>query len=315
MGSWSRAAPLALLPLLAWGCPSTDGFTGGGDASPEGAADVVVTDAPADGGADVVTGRCDPTKPFGATGAIPAIDDGQTQVGGARWSSDELSMVYTQNDSVDGGTNENLYLATRTSTTAQWNAGVAITGVNSPDNDSDGYLLDDGVTLFFSSERVLPIQLFVATRASSTQPFGAPQPVSSGNITDDILRVFFMPDGTTAYFIDSALNNFIDQAQIDRDAGIGQPLQLSNDNSDWPCVTGDGLTMLYDHVSSGEVWQTTRATTTDTFQSGVPVAELSGGAGTNTSPTWVSRDGCVVVMQSDRGGSGILQIYVAQRGK
>ncbi|MGH7284389.1 MAG: hypothetical protein ACRELY_22915, partial [Polyangiaceae bacterium] len=60
---------------------------------------------------------------------------------------------------------------------------------------------------------------------------------------------------------------------------------------------------------------TARATTTDSFASGAPVTELSAGGGTVTSPTWLSRDGCVVVLESDRRQKGLLQIYVAQRGK
>ncbi len=302
-------------------CPSLDGFTGGGD----GASDVI---APIDGGGDAsdanavdavvdaFNGRCNLAKPFGTPLGIPSINDGLTNVYAARMSSDELTLFYTADVVLgDGGVNPDIYMATRATVTDAWSTSAAVTAINSPSPETDAFLLDDNLTLYFSSFRVSPIQFFVSKRTSTTTPFGTPSAVSSGGITDDVINVFFMSDGTTAYFVDSAANNFIDQATITLQGGIQNPVQLVTDNSAWPCVTGDGLTMIYDYQANAIVYITSRANTSATFPSGAPVTELSGGTGTSTSPTWISRDGCVVLLQSDRGQVGLDQLYVAERGQ
>jgi len=319
-GSLRLTVTAATAVILA-GCPSLDGFTGG-DASSDAVnpsdgalgdagGDAIVSDAVV----DAFNGRCNLAKPFGTPLGIPSINDGLTNIYAGRMSSDELTLFYTADVTLgDGGVNPDIFMATRATTSDPWSAGVAVSTINSPTTDTDAFLLDDNLTLFFSSYRVSPIQLFVSKRANTTSPFGAPTPVSSGGITDDVINVFFMSDGVTAYFTDSAANNLIDQATITPQQGIQNPQQLVTDNSYWPCVTGDGLTMLYDYQANGEVYITTRANTQATFASGAAVTELAAGPSTSTSPTWVSRDGCVVVLASDRGQQGLSQIYVAQRG-
>jgi hypothetical protein len=319
MAWWVRGVMLGLAASALVACPSLDGFTGGGDANAidgapiDAGTDAIATDAPS----EASTGRCSLSKPFGTPLGIPQIDDGLTNVYAARLSNDELTIFYTADVPLggDAGVNPDIYMATRATTSDAWSVPQPITAINSPSIESDAFLLDDNLTLYFSSFRVSPIQLFVATRSSTTTPFGAPTAVSSNGITDDVINVFFLPDGKTAFFVDSAANNLIDEATITLQGGIQNPKQLILDNSWWPCVTADALTMLYDYQANGEVRIAMRATTSDAFGAPAPVTELSGGPNTSTSPTWLSRDGCVVVLASDRAQQGLSQIYIAERGQ
>jgi len=326
MARWFRGVPLALATLAGGsglaGCPSTDGFTGGGgdaandtNQAPDVASDGETADA-ADGGSD--GGRCDLAKPFTTPTGIGPSDDNTVPIYGARMSADELTMVYVEDDPLpnDGGIDPNLYMTTRANTSSLFSAGTKIPVVNSAVDDVDPFLSDDGLTLWFSSLRVSPMQFFVTHRANALSQFSVPVAVSSNGINVDVQNVFFMPDGVNAYFIESlATSNSIELAQVTPDAGIQNPTDayLPQDGSQWPCVTGDGLTMIYDFQDGNGVYLSTRASTSVTFAPGAPVAELNGPSNTYTFPTWISRDGCDVALSSDR--SGVLQIYTAHRGQ
>lgn len=133
--------------------------------------------------------------------------------------------------------NYQTYLASRSSLGAPFGVPVAIPELASPDSSTvDGFLTDDGLTLFFSSAP-LPAQtdggagggagadggagkdagrsgdaaadggatvpksdLYVAWRLSTTEPFGMKQPLTDLNTPADERDPWLSPDGTTLYF-------------------------------------------------------------------------------------------------------------------
>jgi hypothetical protein len=126
------------------------------------------------------------------------------------------------------GTNYQTYLATRATTGAPFGAPMAIPELAYADRSTvDGFLTDDGLTMFFSSApvaeaadgAVAPIDggkpidggrpidagvansdLFVAWRLSPSEPFSVTQPLDDLNSTADERDPWLSPDGTTLYF-------------------------------------------------------------------------------------------------------------------
>jgi hypothetical protein len=130
------------------------------------------------------------------------------------------SMKTTSNN--PGPTNYQTYLATRATPGAPFGAPVAIRELDYADRSTvDGFLTDDGLTMFFSSAPlaepadaavsaldggktadagVANSDLFVAWRRSWNGPFSAPQPLEGLNTPADERDPWLSPDGTTLYF-------------------------------------------------------------------------------------------------------------------
>jgi hypothetical protein len=118
--------------------------------------------------------------------------------------------------------NYQTYLATRATTGAPFGAPVAIPELDYADRSTvDGFLTDDGLTMFFSSAplaeaadaAVAPVDggktgdagvansdLFVAWRRSPSEPFSVTQPLDDLNTAADERDPWLSPDGTTLYF-------------------------------------------------------------------------------------------------------------------
>ena len=115
------------------------------------------------------------------------------------------------------------FFATRPSTGAPFGTPVLVSDLVVPNRSTvDGFLTDDGLTLFYSSApAVAPADgattdggmptadLYVAFRRSVTAPFTATQPLDDLNTPGDERDPFLTPDGKTLYFTsdrDGALN-------------------------------------------------------------------------------------------------------------
>jgi hypothetical protein len=102
-----------------------------------------------------------------------------------------------------------VFSATRSSTAplAAWSAPVAIASVNTAGLDDDGFLTDDGLTLYFSSDRLNGTQdLFVTERSDLASPFASPVPLASLNrSTSDERDPWVSPDGHEIYFTSDRL--------------------------------------------------------------------------------------------------------------
>ena len=139
-----------------------------------------------------------------------------------------MPMSSTKTTSANpSGTNYQTYLATRATPGAPFGAPVAIPELDYPDRSTvDGFLTDDGLTMFFSSAPVAEpadaavsapdggktdggkpgdagvanSDLFVAWRRSTSDLFAATQPLGDLNTTADERDPWLTPDGTTLYF-------------------------------------------------------------------------------------------------------------------
>jgi len=131
------------------------------------------------------------------------------------------STKATAIDPASGG-NYQTYLATRTTPGAPFEAPVAIPELDYADRSTvDGFLADDGLTMFFSSAPlaepadaavsaadggrtadagVANSNLFVTRRRSTSESFSVPQALDDLNTSADERDPWLSPDGTTLYF-------------------------------------------------------------------------------------------------------------------
>jgi hypothetical protein len=85
---------------------------------------------------------------------------------------------------------------------------VLVAGVNSTSDEIGGSLSPDELTIYFSSDRAAPgnEDLYVATRASRGDAFGAPTALSPLNTSGSEIAPSITADGLTIYFARSGAN-------------------------------------------------------------------------------------------------------------
>ncbi|HWA71789.1 MAG TPA: hypothetical protein VG937_05635 [Polyangiaceae bacterium] len=95
------------------------------------------------------------------------------------------------------------YLADRASPSDPFSSPRPIPELTSADGSTvDGFLTDDGLTLFFSSAvGGGPADLFLAVRASVSEPFSHSAPLRELNTPADERDPFLTADGSTFYFV------------------------------------------------------------------------------------------------------------------
>lgn len=191
-------------------------------------------------------------------------------------SADGLSLYVHSNASGSG----HIYVATRTSTAADFGTLALVTGINDLTTgivDADPWLSADGLTMYFTSTRggSANYDLYKATRANTTTTFATP--VAIGELNG---------------------------ANVD----------------DAPVVSNDGLEIFFasnrSSTSGGrnDIWHATRSSPTDGFGTATKVTELSADT-TEDFPTWISADRCSILFSSDRatGSNGGYDIWMASR--
>lgn len=95
-------------------------------------------------------------------------------------SADGLAL-YFASTRAGGGTGFDLFVMTRANRSAPWSTPVRIDELSSSAYDGNPGPSADGLTMVFTSTRDGTEDLFISTRASVTDPWGAPVPVADVN--------------------------------------------------------------------------------------------------------------------------------------
>jgi hypothetical protein len=109
-------------------------------------------------------------------------------------TEDLLAIVW------NSGNVEDLYASTRATKTALWNSRVALTSLNTNARDLAPMLSQDKLTIYFDSDRDGTEDLFVATRATITDPFSPPVPITELNTTAAETDPWVSADGRRMFF-------------------------------------------------------------------------------------------------------------------
>ena len=312
---FARVLGVAALPLFA--CGSVEGMK----------TDARVVDTPQnmiDAAIDAPGGACDPAKPFGAMTPVVEVNTAMEDQGGYL-SADELTMFLATRPA----TASQIYVATRATTTAAFSTPVSAGAVNIGDSFSPS-LTTDQLTMYLISNGTGTVgghDVFVSTRSNTTAAFPAPTNVGNINSTNDNeYGVGVTGNGNELFFTSGRTGADRVYSSTKSGAGFGVPAIIapivdSNANTSDAIVAlrTDGLELYFGSNRAGglgahDIWVTRRTSASAAWGAPVHVAELSSAQA--DFPSWVSADGCRVLVSSQRaGGKGNTDIWFAQRPK
>jgi len=113
-------------------------------------------------------------------------------------TADELLLVL---DSERENAGRDLYFSTRSSTSMPWSAPVAIAELNTSEFDAQAIISADGLAIYFAhGPTVGDRDLFVATRASRSAPFGPPTLLDEASSTTEDNDPWISADQRTLLF-------------------------------------------------------------------------------------------------------------------
>lgn len=208
---------------------------------------------------------------------------------------------------------------------------LLVMGVNSTANENEAFLSADELTIYIASTRPPGgpdnIELYSATRATTTSGFGAASLLavlnSNGNdetpsLTSDGLTFFYSSNrgaGGSAYDLYVATRTTVV-------ADFGTPATVAGVNSAMALdgasyINGNGTVLYFtsDRGGTRDIYRTTRATQTAAFSPPTQVAELNSPIAFDEFPV-VTDDGLTTYFGSDRpngSSGGGLDIWMAHR--
>jgi hypothetical protein len=110
---------------------------------------------------------------------VVALNSTAGDVAGTQ-SPDALSILFSSSR----GATADIYISTRLTTSDAWGAPVPLAALDDPAADDLGAMATpDGLSIYFESSRTGGSDLYVARRASRSDPFGVPQAISELNTT------------------------------------------------------------------------------------------------------------------------------------
>jgi len=223
----------------------------------------------------------------------------------------------------DGFAENDIYRAERPGVDDLFSTPTVVSELSVPGyNNHDAWpaLSGDGLRIYFARHYGHgPGDLYVAERASTASPWGAPASIDSLNTTDselapaltaDELYMVFVSDrsGQKRYWTasrDSVTSPWDNLALIDSLAGF---------EARGCTLTGDGLTLYVaaegpTGLGDKDIWKLTRPSTTSPFGQPVHIPELS--SPQMDGAVWISGDASTVYLASQRNG-GPGNIYLAE---
>lgn len=150
-----------------------------------------------------VATRSSRALPFDAPAHVMELNSPQADRGGTT-SADGLVLVFDSQR--NGGTDDDLFLATRTSTSVRWEPPVELAELNVAGfNDEAGILSPDGLRLYFDSNRSGNYELYLARRASRDEVFTTAEPIAELNSASQDVDPWISTDERRIVFYSSRL--------------------------------------------------------------------------------------------------------------
>jgi len=211
----------------------------------------------------------------------------------------------------------------RCNPTAPFSSPVAVTALNTPSHDEQARLSPDELTVYFSSDRAGGVgtwDVWVATRGSTSAPFGTPSLVAGVNTTGIERHPAVTADGLTLYAFVGADPNY-DLAMATRmsapssfGALTGIAALNTSVNDITPYVLPDGTAIYFSsNRSSSSNEQLYRvAHSSQGFESPTLVTGTNLDVANQSNPVLTPGE-LTLYFSSDRTGSGTYWIYQATR--
>ena len=147
-----------------------------------------------------VTTRATASGAFSSPRPFPSLNS--TKDDARPWfSADDLTIYFASNRAGTGAQGDfDIWMATRSGRYATFSDPVVVTAVNSAYRDDSPFLTADGLTLYFSSDRLGSRDIWRATRVDTLSDFGAPMQVSQLNSPAVETDVAVSSDNTELFF-------------------------------------------------------------------------------------------------------------------
>jgi hypothetical protein len=260
---------------------------------------------------DAAGGRCDLAKPFGRPVELGGVNGENTNEVAGRLTPNELTMYFARDDGT--GNEWKVFVATRPSITSPFSSGTAVAELDTSTVNRDAFLLRDGVTLYFASDREGGLAVFSAVRQDSGSPFGAAQMVTLVN-TPLVGGPYMLPDDVTLYFADEYDSRLYWSTWNGTAFPVPALIDLGGLQGQAPVVTADGATLFFSNtgVYPPELWTADRSADGG-FAAAVPVTEVMVTGLSYFAPSWISDDACDLYF--DAADQSSQNIYMASRGK
>ena len=235
-------------------------------------------------------------------------------------STDGLTIFF-ESGRPGGSGSTDIWRSTRPTAASPWGAPVNLSApVNSAWDDGSPRISPDGLSLYFESFRAGGAgggDIWVATRPTPTDPFGAP--VNLGPAVNSAWEEFgpsITADGLTLLFgaIDrpgglgggdiwiSTRTNRLSPWEPARN--LGAPVNTANYDV-FPCLSTDGLLLFFmsdrANPGTGNAWVAKRATTASPFDPPVRIRAIAEPT-VRARPHAISADGTTLYFGSDRSG-------------
>ena len=234
-------------------------------------------------------------------------------------STDEQRLYFSSRRA--GSQNSDSYLATRASPSADFGAAQRLAQTSSSGDDDKLAVSPDELTAYLSSNRDGTLgnaDIFVATRASTAEPFATFVSLVAVNGTNPERDPDISADGNTLYLAIDIPHQVVAVATRDPLTTLFDtpvPIIDSTDGDGDPSVSIDQLVILFtsnrieETFAGTNVWYMTRADTSSPFANPRPVPAIN--SNNNDGDPALSRDGCRVYFASDRGIVGNYDLFSA----
>jgi hypothetical protein len=323
----------ALIALAGTGCLLTTDLGGLAESRPTGdasapteggpAADARASSADADADASDAAAdapaACDLDKPFNARVPLGNVNTERSE-GGPRLSPDELTL-YFESDRAGGPGQSDIWVTTRASRAAPFAAPTLLANVNAAGDEYTATALPNGLALALASNRDGDFAVFLATRPTTSAPFGAPAKIAALDTPSIDAHPAFTPAGDALYFTSNRPGGAggLDLYRAESGAdGFGAPVrlaELSGPTDDiTPVVAADELSIIFSREvgAKHDIFIARRASRAAPWLAPQRMDDVS--TDDDEYSGWMSPDSCRLYLYA-RGSGGNLDIFVADRSR
>ena len=214
---------------------------------------------------------------------------------------DDLTLYFsncgTTGCGEQNGDSIDIWMATRSSVDEPFDNATLIEALSTDDHDAVAAVAEDGLSLYFMSDRDGNWDVYHAGRESQLGPFNEAVPIAELNTGEAQLAAALTSDETTIVysegpFLGSKTRLWISERPDKQTPfGVSRPVFSDEFSDDWPTLSSDGLTLFFVNRNShavrlgnrgnADIYVAFRESTSDDF--GVPVNLNDAFAGTSVN--------------------------------
>jgi WD40-like Beta Propeller Repeat len=260
------------------------------------------------------TARCNLAKPFGAPTLVENVNSSNEEFGFSLTRDERTAFIGRAVQ--PPASSATLLVAQRSASGAFGAPSPAATAAinNTAGDEYAPSPVADGLILYFHRQDAAGIGIYAATRADATAAFSSGSSISVGSTQLlNALSATISADGQTLYWLDFQDFKARSALRGATPTSFGAASVASSiDLAGAPVLSADELTLYYAQGNGTDILVSTRAGKGGPFGTGVPVANIN--SANEDRPVWLTHDGCVLYLSSNRpGGIGGADIWEARR--